>query len=63
VCFLTCKMHLFMSICNKTANKHNLNGINLNVILKCNLTEHWTQWTSVIMDPFRKLLGICYSES
>jgi hypothetical protein len=32
-------MYLFMSISNKTENKRNLSGINLNVILKRNLTE------------------------
>jgi hypothetical protein len=39
VCFCVCKMWLFMSICNKTENKRNLSGINLNVMLKSNLTE------------------------
>jgi hypothetical protein len=39
VCFCVCKMYLFMSIHNKTENKRNLSGINLNVILKRNLTE------------------------
>lgn len=34
-------MYLFMSICNITENKRNLSGINLNVILKSNLTEPW----------------------
>jgi hypothetical protein len=32
-------MYLFMSICNKTESKCNLRGINLNVILKRNLTK------------------------
>jgi hypothetical protein len=39
VCFCVCKMQLFMSICNNTENKCNLTGINLNVMLKSNLTE------------------------
>jgi hypothetical protein len=33
------KMHLIMSICSKTKNKCDLSGIDLNVILKRNLTE------------------------
>jgi hypothetical protein len=37
VCFCVCKM--FMSICNKTENKCNLSGINLNIMLKRNLSE------------------------
>jgi hypothetical protein len=41
MCFWMCKMYLFMAICSKTENKCNLSGINLNVILKCNLTEPW----------------------
>jgi hypothetical protein len=32
-------MYLFMSIYKKTENKHNLSGMNLNVIWKRNLTE------------------------
>jgi hypothetical protein len=39
VCFCVCKMRLFMSICNKTENKRNVSGINLNVMLKINLTK------------------------
>ena len=31
------KIYLFVSICNKTENKHKTNGINFNVILKRNL--------------------------
>jgi hypothetical protein len=41
VCFSMCKIYLFMSIHNKTENKCNLSGINLNVMLKCYLTEPW----------------------
>jgi hypothetical protein len=32
------KMYVSMSMCNKTAKKHTLSGINLNVILKLSLT-------------------------
>jgi hypothetical protein len=39
VCFCVCKIMLFMSICNKTENKRNLSGINLNLMFKSNLTE------------------------
>jgi hypothetical protein len=39
VCFWVCKIYLYMSMRNKTENKPNLSGINLNVILKRNLTE------------------------
>jgi hypothetical protein len=38
MCFWTCKMYHFMPICNKTENKRNLSSINLNYVLKCNLT-------------------------
>jgi hypothetical protein len=37
--FCVCKMWLFMSTCNKTENKRNLSGINLNLTLRSNLTE------------------------
>jgi hypothetical protein len=37
--FLCVQSVVFMSICNKTENKRNLSGINLNVMLKSNLTE------------------------
>jgi hypothetical protein len=30
VCLGLCKMYLYVSICNKTENKHNLSGIKLN---------------------------------
>jgi hypothetical protein len=37
VLFWMCKINVFMSIYNKSENKHNLSGINLN-FFKCNLT-------------------------
>jgi hypothetical protein len=40
----------------------NLSGINLNVILKHNLTEPQIQKKSVITGLFRTPLGICYNQ-
>jgi hypothetical protein len=39
VCFCLCKMYLFMFICNKTENRRNVSGTNLNVLSKRNLTK------------------------
>jgi len=40
MCFCVYEMYLFVPVCNNIDNKHNLNGINFNVILKHNLIGH-----------------------